>query len=133
MTAVPVNYLAVFVAAVAGFVTAWIWYAILGNSRQRASGKTEMSDVPAFLPFAIAFLANLLMAYLLAGLVGHMQDVTLRGAIVTALFIWAGFIATTMLVNHQFQGVKPIVTAIDAGSWLAVLIVMAIVIGLFGV
>ncbi len=132
MTAVPVNYLAVFVAAVAGFVTAWIWYAILGNCRQQASGKSEI-NVPALLPFAIAFLANLLMAYLLAGLVGHMQDVTLRGAIVTALFIWAGFVATTMLVNHQFQGVKPIVTAIDAGSWLAVLIVMAIVIGLFGV
>jgi hypothetical protein len=131
--AVPVNYLAVFVAAVVAFVIGWIWYAVFGKARLRAMGKSETDMPTAILPLFIAFIADLLMAYLLAGLVGHLQDVTVGGAVITALFVWAGFIATTMLVNHQFQGIKPIVTAIDAGSWLAILLGMAIVIGLFGV
>jgi hypothetical protein len=73
------------------------------------------------------------MAWILAGLVGHLHDVTIKGAVISALFVWAGFVATTVLVNQQFQGLKPVVTAIDAGHWLAVLIVMGVIIGAFGV
>jgi len=49
------------------------------------------------------------------------------------LFVWAGFIAAPMIVNHRFQGSPWMLTLIDAGHWLGVLIVMGLVIGLFGV
>jgi hypothetical protein len=133
MAAVPINYVAVLVAAIAGFLVGWGWYAALGKAWLAGLGKNAIDMQPRALPFVIAFLANLLMAYLLAGLLGHLQDVTVRGAVITALFVWAGFLAAPMLVNHQFQGVKPIVTVIDAGHWLAALVAMAIIIGAFGV
>ena len=141
MGPVAINYLAVVVAAIAGFVTGWAWYAAFGTTWMKGLGETREDMKPlglpflfkaSPLPFIFAMAANLLMAYLLAGLVGHLSDVTVRGTAISALFIWAGFIATTTIVNQQFRGVNPVVTAIDAGHWLAVLLVMAVIIGAFG-
>ena len=49
------------------------------------------------------------------------------------LVVWAGFIVTTMLVNNAFCGRKYLLTAIDAGHWLIVLVLMGAVIGAMGV
>jgi hypothetical protein len=32
------------------------------------------------------------MAWMLAGLMGHLADVTIRGGIVSAFFVWVGFV-----------------------------------------
>jgi hypothetical protein len=65
--------------------------------------------------------------------VGHLGDVTVGRSLLSALFLWIGFVLTTMLVNHRFQGARWSLTAIDGGHWLGVLLVMGLVIGLFGV
>jgi hypothetical protein len=132
MGPVPINYLAIVVAAIAGFLTGWGWYAMFGNAWMAGLGKTKAETKPKPLPFILAMLANLVMAWVLAGLVGHLHDVTIKGAMISALFVWAGFVATTTVVNQQFRGKKPVVTAIDAGHWLAVLLVMGAIIGAFG-
>ena len=64
------------------------------------------------------------MAWMLAGLMGHLADVTLRGGVISAFFVWVGFVLTTTATNQAFRGTKPIVTVIDAGHGLAVLVVM---------
>ena len=135
MQDVTVNYLAVVVATIAGFLVGWGWYAAFGKVWKEGLGRTaeECRGPMPFTPLVIAALACLVMAWILAGLVGHLHDVTVRGAVISALFVWAGFVATTVLVNQQFQGLKPVVTAIDVGHWLAVLLVMAVIIGAFGV
>ena len=40
---------------------------------------------------------------------------------------------TTMLVNNAFGGRSYVLTAIDAGHWLVVLVLMGVVIGWMGV
>jgi hypothetical protein len=132
MQTVPVNYLAIVVAAIAVFLTGWGWYTIFGKAGMAGLGKTKADMEPTPLPFILAILSNLLMVWVLAGLVGHLHDVTIRAAVISALFVWAGFVATTTLVNQQFPGQSPLVTAIDAGHWLAVLVVMGAIIGAFG-
>ena len=72
------------------------------------------------------------MAWVLAGMVGHLGTVTIRSAVISALFAWVGFIVTTMLVNNAFRG-GGLLTAIDAGHWLVVLVLMGVVIGWIGV
>jgi hypothetical protein len=84
-------------------------------------------------PLIIAGIACLAMAYMLAGLMGHLSDVTIRGGIISAIFVWLGFVLTTTATNQAFEGMKPVVTAIDVGHWLAVLVVMGAIIGAFGV
>ena len=46
---------------------------------------------------------------------------TIRSAVISALFVWVGFVVTTMLVNNAFAGRRYALTAIDAGHWLVVL------------
>lgn len=131
------NYLAVVVAALAGFGVGAIWYMVLGKAWLSALGKTEddikRSGASQALPFIIALVADLVMAIVLAGLMGHVGDITVRGGLISALFVWVGFVITTMGVNHAFSGVSPKLTAIDGGHWLAVLLVMGAILGAFGV
>ena len=72
------------------------------------------------------------MAWMLAGLMGHLANVTVKGGIITAIFVWIGFVLTTVATNQAFEGMRPTVTAIDSGHWLAVLVVMGAIIGAFG-
>ncbi len=73
------------------------------------------------------------MAWMLAGLMGHLGDVTIRGGVISALLRLARLRLTTIGTNHAFEGMKPMVTVIDAGHWLAVLVLMGAIIGAFGV
>ncbi|MGA8433837.1 MAG: DUF1761 domain-containing protein [Methyloceanibacter sp.] len=106
MSAVPINYLAVIVAAVAGFLVGWGWYTAFGKVWQDALGKRKEDCKPTPLPFIVAAVGCLLMAWMLAGLMGHLADVTLRGGVISAFFVWVGFVLTTTATNQAFRGTK---------------------------
>ena len=144
MTFAGINYLAVFVAAIAGWLIGAAWYMALANPWVAAHGRT-MEDFKreaeankgtpaAWLPYLLAFLAELVMAWVLAGLLGHLGSgqVTIWNGIVSAAFVWLGFVATTIAVNNMFGMKKPMLSVLDSGHWLLVLIVMGAVIGAFG-
>lgn len=129
------NYIAIVVAAIAAFAFGGIYYTLLCKPWLNAvglkkSGKTKMP----WLPFVIAIAANLVIAWVLAGVVGHLGpgQVTVKNGMISAAFLWLGFVATTIAVNNAFAGRKPMLTLIDAGHWLGVLLVTGAVIGLFG-
>ncbi|HEX2255284.1 MAG TPA: DUF1761 domain-containing protein [Afifellaceae bacterium] len=127
-----INYLAVIVAALAAFGFGAAWYGLLGKHWMAAVGMTEHPK-PTPTPFIISLVALLVMAWTLAGLVGHIGEVTVWRGVVSGFFAWLGFVATTLVVNHRFQGSRWSLTFIDGGHWLGVLLVMGFVIGLFGV
>ena len=132
------NYLAILVAAAAGFAFGALYYTVLGKAWRAALGKTEAevrSASTSALSFVVAAVAQLVMAWVLAGTLGHLGEgqVTLRSGVITAGFVWVGFVATTMAVNHTFQGARRMLTVIDGGFWLGVLVIQGVVIGLFGV
>jgi hypothetical protein len=84
------------------------------------------------LPFLIGIAANLIMAWVLAGLIAHMGAITVRNGIISAAFAWLGFVVTTLSVNYAFGNRKPMLTVIDGAHWLGSLVVMGAVIGGFG-
>lgn len=128
------NYLAIFLAAVAAFVTGSIWYGIFGKHWMAALGKSreDMGGIP-IRPMIMSFIAALIMGWVLAGIIGHVGHVSVSGGIISGAFVWFGFVITTMTVNHAYQDAKLKLTLIDGGHWLAVLMVMGAVIGWFGV
>lgn len=131
-----VNYIAVLIAAAIAFFIGWPWYAIFGRSWAKALGKDpDNPPKPKPLPFIVLAIALFLMAWVLAGVVGHLgkDQVTYFNGVISGLFIWAGFVAPTMAVNYVFQGQKLALMLIDGGHWLAVLLVMGATIGWFGV
>lgn len=133
------NYLAILVAAAAAFAFGAVYYTALGKAWMAALGKTEAEIKGAggmsAVPFIVAAVAQLVMAAMLAGILGHLGEgqVTPRNGVVTAGFVWLGFVMTSMAVNHAFQGAKRMLTVIDGGHWLGGLLIQGLVIGLFGV
>ena len=125
-----INYFAVLGAAVAAFAFGAAFYGLLGKHWMAAAGLSEAK--PKASNFVISFVCELVMAYLLAGLIGHIGDVTVRIALISAAFIWVGFVATTLIVNHRYGGAKWSLTLIDGAHWLGVLLIMGLVIGLVG-
>jgi hypothetical protein len=87
----------------------------------------------AFLPFVYAFVAEPVMAWILAGLLGHIGALTVRGGIISAAFCWAGFVITTMVVNNGFAHRDARLLLIDGGHWLMVLLLMGAIIGAMGI
>ena len=126
-----INYFAVLAAAVAGFMFGAGWYGALGKQWMAALGITEQPR-PDPKIFAMTFVCQLVMAWMLAGVMGHLGQLTVSGGVITAISVWLGFVATTLFVNHRFQDQTWTLTLIDGAHWLGVLIVMGLVIGLFG-
>jgi len=133
-----INYLAILIAAVASWLAGAVWYMALAKPWMAANGMTpeqvhEGRNRPgAFLPFLYAFLAAVVIAWVLAGLVAHLGPVTLRSGIISGLFCWAGFVFTTMLVNNRFAMRSPKLLLIDGGYWLLVLVLSGAIIGAMG-
>jgi hypothetical protein len=126
-----INHLAVVIAAIAAWLASSLWYLSLRKPYAAALGK---APVPAFGPYFFAFVADLIIAWVLAGLLGHLGpgQVTLRNGVISGAFMWFGFVLTTMTVNYAFSGRDRRLLLIDAGNWLVVLLVSGAVIGLFG-
>lgn len=139
MSFAGLNHLAVVLAAVASFLFGGLWYGLFSKPWMAAANiKPEdvkaRSGPPAW-PFIVAFIALLVMAYVLAGAIGHLGigQVTPRNGIISGAILWAGFVVTSMAVNHAFQGAKPALTLIDSGHWLGVLLIQGAVIGWMGI
>ena len=141
MSNIGINYLAVLIAAVAAWIAGALWYGALGRHWVAALGKTmeqfkhenaARTGLARYWPFVLAFAANLIMAFMLAGLMWHLGSVTIRGGIISAVLCWIGFVVTTMAVNNAFAGRPKGLTAIDGGHWLVAMIVSGVVIGVFG-
>jgi hypothetical protein len=141
MTFSGVNYLAIVIAAVVAWLAGAGWYMGLGKIWMDALGVTpaqmeEAKNRPgAYLPFIYAFVAELVMAWTLAGVLGHLGagQVTFKNGVVSAAFLWLGLVMTTMLVNNSFARRDWRLLLIDGGHWLVVLLLMGAIIGAIGV
>ncbi len=130
---------AIVLAAVVSFMFGWLWYGVLFPRQWMAAvGKAE-ADIkgeggPSPTPFVISFIALLVMAWVLAGVIHHLGpgEVTLKNGAISGASLWLGFVATTLVVNHTFQGVKPALTVLDGGHWLGVLLLQGAVLGWLG-
>jgi Protein of unknown function (DUF1761) len=135
----PINYVAIFAAAVAAWLAGAVWYGVLGKQWLAALGWTEADiagpdgkrQMPVG-PMVLSFVASLVMAFLLSGLMAHVGPITVRSGVISAALVWVGFVITTIAVNNAFQKRKAMLTVIDGGHWLLALIVQGAVLGAMG-
>jgi len=132
-----VSYVAIVAAAAASFLFGGVWYGALSKQWMDAVGKSEadIKKTGMAVPMAITVVGLLVMAWVLAGIIGHLGPgrVTMWNGVVSAALVWLGFVASTIAVNHAFQGARPHLTLIDAGHWLGVLLIQGAIIGWIGV
>jgi hypothetical protein len=129
MTFAGLNYLAILIAAVAAFAWGAAYYMTLSRQWLAAVGRVEPNK--STVPFVISFVALIVMAWVLAGTLGHLGpgQVTVKNGIISALFLWLGFIATTVFVNNAYPGRKYSLSVIDSIHWLGVVVIEGAVIG----
>jgi hypothetical protein len=129
------NYTAVLVAAVAAWLFGTLWYTALAKPWLKAARLDRADMRRGVAPFVVSFVADLVMATVLAGALGHLGpgQVTPINGIVSGAILWAGFVATTFAVNHRFQGFGWNLTLINAGHWLCVALIMGALIGWMGI
>jgi hypothetical protein len=125
-----INLLAVLGAAIASFAAGSFWYGMLGGLWARAAGLSDAERKPSPFVLCLTFLLELLMAFVLAGVIYHAGPVTPANGLLSAMLIWTGFVLTTMVVNHRFARRPLALTLIDGGHWLVVLLVQGLAIGL---
>ncbi|MBN9259581.1 MAG: DUF1761 domain-containing protein [Hyphomicrobium sp.] len=129
-----ISYTAVLVAAVASFIFGGIWYGIFARQRMSAANGAERGPRAGGLTpmqFVITFIAQLVMAWMLAGILLHVTrggiPLTMRNALISAILIWVGFVMTSLAASNALQGTRFSVTLIDGGHWLGVLLIQSAV------
>lgn len=129
-----IDYLAVVVAAVLAFAFGAAWYGGLSKLWVEAVRLDPSTLKMTPTHFVTSFVAELVMAWVLAGVIGHLGagQVTAWNGIAAGAFVWLGFVATTIAVNQRYEGFGWDLTLIDWGHWLGVLVLMGAVIGWFG-
>lgn len=87
---------------------------------------------PSVIVAAIAaWLVGAVIAFVLAAFMRNLGVAGIGTGLAVGFLAWLGFVVTSMVVNHSFAGVRPMLTVIDAGHWLAVLLVQGAVLGWF--
>ena len=126
------NYLAILVAAVAAFAWGAAYYMTLSKQWQAAAGQIQPNRSPA--PFIITFVAELVMAFVLSGAIGHLGpgQVSVKNGIISGVILWAGLVVTTIFVNNAYPGRKYMLSIIESIHWLGVLVIQGAVIGAMG-
>jgi hypothetical protein len=136
-----VNFLSIFIAAVAAWIFGAIYYTTLGKAWLAAQTTTEEMHKAAFAgkstaakaaPFVLSFIGALIMGVVLYGILTHMGLFTLRAGIISGAFCWFGFVLTTVVINNAYSGRTAMLSFIDGTHWLGVLVIIGGVIGWMG-
>jgi len=138
MPEVPINYLAVIIAAVANMVIGFLWYGpIFGKTWAALSG---INPDPAKAEgmgkrYVLAMLGSLIMAYVLAhSLVFASSYMQVSGASAGAMagfWSWLGFIAPVTLGSVLWDGKPWKLWILNNAHYLVALVVMGVILASF--
>ena len=129
------NFLAVIVAAIAAFMFGGAYYGVL-SKQWMAAANLSFEELTASggakIAYGVTIISLLIMGTVLAGILGHFGQVTTKSGLITGALLWLGFVVTVMATGTAYQRKKIALLVIDAGYWLAVLLILGGVIGAFG-
>jgi hypothetical protein len=129
-----ISYTAVLIAAIASFVFGGLWYGMFAKRRISATGEGAVKGAFTVTQFAIVFIAQLVMSWMLAGILLHVTrggiPLSTRNALISAVLIWVGFVMTSLSASHALQGTRFTATLIDGGHWLGVLLIQSAILAL---
>ncbi|MDP2411187.1 MAG: DUF1761 domain-containing protein [Pseudolabrys sp.] len=136
-----VHYLGAVLAAAAAWIFGAAYYGLLGRAWIAAQGKTieslkvenaGKSTAAKTAPFALSFAGELLMAFVMYGILTHMGLFSLRAGVISGAFCWVGFVLPTVAINNAYSGRRVMLTVIDSAHWLGVLLIIGGIVGWMG-
>lgn len=139
--AVPeINVLAVIIATLSTMLVGTVWYTprVFGNYWMRTAKVNPSGEAKdALKPILITLVVSFISAWVLAGSAAIAQEFYggnfLVNTLVTAVILWAGFTASRFVTHDAFEGRPAGLTVLNNAHELVTFVVMALVIGLFGI
>lgn len=131
------NYLAILVAAIATMVLGFLWYGpLFGKPWMKLAGLTtekisEMKKKGMTKTYMVSMLASLIMAYVLSFFVSSVGADTAVAGTVVGLWVWVGFVATTMINDVLFLNKSVNLYSINTGYQLVSLLIMGAILGVW--
>ena len=131
---VHVTYLAVFVAALANYLIATVWYAVVfGSLWKRLTGITEMKPVP--MNMVLVFIGSLVMSFVLMHSIAfgnaYVNTSGVAGGLMGGFFSWLGFIAPVTMTNVIYEKRPWKLWILDNAFWLLSLLVMGTILSVW--
>jgi Protein of unknown function (DUF1761) len=99
------NYVAVFVAALAYWVLGAVWYGVLFNKPWMVLEHIpeQASAANPVTPYIIAFILNLVIAFVLAQLCAWRNANTAARGAALGILIWIGFLGPVTYTTYMFE------------------------------
>ncbi|HYC18673.1 MAG TPA: DUF1761 domain-containing protein [Pseudolabrys sp.] len=135
------NMVSILVAAIAAWIFGGAYYTALSKPWLAAQGKTleqckaeqdAKSGMAKGAPFVVVFISEIIIAWVLYGILLHMNAFTVRAGIISAAFCWFGFVLTTIATNNAFGGRRVMLTVIDGVAWLGAFLIIGAIVGGWG-
>jgi hypothetical protein len=135
-----INIWGVLLATLSSMVIGSVWYTpkVFGNYWMRVAKVTPGGEArDAVKPILITLVVSFISAWVLAGSAAISQNFYggnfLANTLITALILWAGFTAARFITHDAFEGRPAGLTILNCAHELVTLLVMALIIGLFGI
>lgn len=124
---IHVNYLAVLIAALANYVIATVWYAVLfSNLWKKLTGIPDMK--PSLIKMVIVFIGSVVISFVLLHSIvfgnEYLKMSGILGGLMGGFFSWLGFIAPVTLTNVIYEKRLWKLWLLDNSFWLVSLLVM---------
>ncbi len=138
---IHINYMAVFVAALAQFFVGWAWFSVLfvkpwmKEMGMKVPSKKEREKMmkgmwkPMLGNFASLLLTAWVLAYIVqfAGIAQHESGAVL--GLKSGFYVWLGFFATTLMNTVFWERKSWKFYAINASHYLVGLLLMGLILG----
>ncbi len=130
-----INTWAIVVAAVTAFVASTVWYIVFAQQRAKLSTASVVAKDTINRPQPVKMLGeivrNLILASVLAYLVGHLGIKDWRGAVQFGLVVWIGFPLILLTGSIMWENVPWKLAAIHAGDWLVKALLIVLIVGVW--
>lgn len=133
-----INWWAVIVATLSTMVVGSIWYTpkVFGTWWMKTA-KVQPDSGGAVYAIGITLVVSFISAWVLAGSAAIAQNFYggsfLLNTVVTAIILWGGFTAARFITHDAFEKRPKALTLLNIAHELVTFLVMALIIGLFGI
>lgn len=137
---VPINLMAILVAAIAAVILGSVWYGPLFGKKWMHLMGIAMNPTPEnkrkmMKSYVLMFIGTLLMAYVLAHVLifsmAYMNTAGLDAGITAGIWVWLGFVAPTTVGMVLWEGKPWKLWFIVAGYYLVSIPMMGVILALW--
>jgi hypothetical protein len=134
MEPIPINWLAVIVAAIIRMAVGFVWYSppLMLKPWQAVTGVTpETMRQGLAKSMVIDVIASLIMAFALANIIGASGITDWLNGALAGFWVWLGFMATLMVSLWGYENRSLKLIAINLGNNLIALVLMGAVLAVW--